>query len=674
VLRITTKATTKVATKVEGAARIGIDTGGTFTDFVCLEGGKLRIHKRRSTPDDPSRSILEGIAQLSGKQPPSEVVQGSTVATNAVLERKGARVALVVTAGFEDVLAIGRQTRPELYNLFVPPRRPLVDPGLVFGVTERIDVSGVPLVRLDETALAQLAQNLLANQVDIVAVCFLHSYAYPAHEHGAAQLLRRAGLRVCSSNEILPEYREFERWSTTVVNAYIAPLMDQYLGRLEQRLAGSRLRIMQSNGGSISAAAARTQPVRTVLSGPAAGLVGAHAVAREAGFNRIISFDMGGTSTDVSLVDGDLSTTTDTVIGDFPVRLPILDIHTVGAGGGSVATLDAGGALRVGPQSAGAVPGPACYGTGDQFTVTDANLLLGRLEPEYFLGGRMPLDKERAQSIAASLAGRLKLSIPKLAEGVVRVANANMERAIRVVSVQRGYDPREFTLVAFGGAGGMHACALADQLEIGTVLVPRYAGVLSALGMLQADVTKDYSVSVLKRGTALSASELRRRFVPLVAEAQRALRLEGFSPGRQVIARLLDVRYAGQSYEIEVPFSPEYSREFHRRHDRLYGYSDPLRPTEVVNLRVTASGITDKPRLPRSSSQPNRPQPTSTRLVWFGGRRAWTSFFRWPTLPPGAHASGPAIVTGDEATVVVLPGFRFSVDAFGNLIIRRTTR
>jgi N-methylhydantoinase A/oxoprolinase/acetone carboxylase beta subunit len=599
------------------------------------------------------------------------VVHGSTVATNAVLERKGAGVALVVTAGFEAVLAIGRQTRPELYNLFVPPRRPLVDQHLVFGVTERIDVSGKPLVRLDETALEQLAQHLLANQVDIVAVCFLHSYAYPAHEHRAAHLLRRAGLRVCASHEILPEYREFERWSTTVVNAYIAPLMDQYLSRLEQRLAGSRLRIMQSNGGSISAAAARSQPVRTVLSGPAAGLVGARAVAREAGFNRIISFDMGGTSTDVSLIDGALSTTTDTVIGDFPVRLPILDIHTVGAGGGSIATIDTGGALRVGPQSAGAVPGPACYGTGNQFTVTDANLLLGRLEPEHFLGGRMPLDTDRAQKVATSLAARLKLSIPELAEGVVRVANANMERAIRVVSVQRGHDPREFTLVAFGGAGGMHACALADQLEIGTVLVPRYAGVLSALGMLQADVTKDYSASVLERSTALSASELRRRFVPLVAEARRALRLEGFSLGRQEIARLLDVRYAGQSYEITVPFSAAYAREFHRRHQRLYGYSDPTRPTEVVNLRVTASGITDKPRLPRASCRRNRPLPSMTRLVWFGGRRLMTSFYRWQEFRPGAHASGPAIVTGDEATVVISPKFAFSVDRSGNLILRR---
>ena len=653
--------------------RIGVDTGGTFTDFVCLRGGRLEVFKCRSTPEDPSRAILDGLGLLSGKSIALEAVHGSTVATNAVLERRGARVALVATEGFEDVLHIGRQNRPELYNLFVPPRRPLVETGLVFGVPERLDASGQVLTAVNVAAVDELAARLRMREVDIVAVCLLHSYVNPAHELKVTERLRRAGLRVCASHEVLPEYREFERWSTTVVNAYVTPLIDNYLANLEQRLKGSPLHIMQSNGGSISAAAARAQAVRTVLSGPAAGVVGARAVARAAGFDRIISFDMGGTSTDVSLIDDAVTMTTDSVIGDFPVRLPMIDIHTVGAGGGSIAVRDSGGALRVGPRSAGARPGPACYGTGEELTVTDANLLLGRLEADYFLGGRMALDSERARKVARGLAAAFKLSVPELAEGVVRVANANMERALRVVSVARGHDPREFALLAFGGAGGMHACELAERLEIPTVIVPRYAGVLSALGMLLADVTKDYSSSVLCRSDSISHPELMKRFAPLLRTAKRELEREGFRRTRQVIECLVDVRYAGQSHEITVPFSDAYRRTFNKRHQQLYGYSDPARPTEIVALRVKASGITDKPDLSHSPERITRPQPASVRPARFGGRMVPTAFYRWDDLTAGARAPGPAVVTGGEATAVIPPAFAFKVDRFGNLIVRRKT-
>jgi N-methylhydantoinase A/oxoprolinase/acetone carboxylase beta subunit len=366
---------------VSALPRFGIDTGGTFTDFVRLDRNGLSIHKVRSTPDDPSRAILTGLGELAPNATRVDVVHGSTVATNAVLERKGAKVALVATDGFEDVVRIGRQTRPELYNIFVPPPRPIVDPSLTFGVVERLDAAGQTLVAVDDSSVSRLVPLLHERGAEIVAVCLLHSYTNPAHEQRVAQYLRETGWQVCTSHEVLPEYREFERWSTTVVNAYVTPLIDRYLGALERELEGSRLAIMQSNGGSISASAARAQAVRTVLSGPAGGVVGARAVAREAGFPRIISFDMGGTSTDVSLVDDAIATTTDSKVGDFPVRLPVIDIHTVGAGGGSIAHVDSGGALRVGPQSAGAVPGPVCYGTGTELTVTDANLLLGRLDP-----------------------------------------------------------------------------------------------------------------------------------------------------------------------------------------------------------------------------------------------------------------------------------------------------
>ncbi|MEZ5316279.1 MAG: hydantoinase/oxoprolinase family protein [Vicinamibacterales bacterium] len=649
--------------------RFGIDTGGTFTDFVRLGPDGLVVHKVRSTPDDPSRGILEGVGDLTGTRAGLDVVHGSTVATNAVLERRGARVALFATRGFEDVLRIGRQTRPALYDIFVPPRRPIVDPALTVGVPERLGADGAVVEPLDLTAVDEAAGRARAAGADVAAVCLLHAYANPVHERAVVERLRAAGWLACASHEVLPEYREFERWSTTAVNAYVAPLMARYLSRLEAALEGSRLAIMQSNGGSIIASAARVQAVRTVLSGPAAGVVGARAVAAAAGFPRVISFDMGGTSTDVSLVDGEIGLTTDAVIGDFPVRLPMIDIHTVGAGGGSIASVDTGGALRVGPESAGAQPGPACYGVGTALTVTDANLLLGRLDPEYFLGGRMSLVPDRARDAADGLAATLDLGVDELAEGVVRVANANMERAIRVVSVERGHDPRRFALVAFGGAGGMHACELARRLEMRTVIVPRHAGVLSALGMILADVTRDYSASVLEPTDAIRPRDLDRRFAPLVHAARRELRAEGFPAARQVIQRFVDVRYVGQSYEITLPYAPGYRQAFDAIHGRVYGYSNPRRATELVNIRVTATGVTTKPTLPyRRPGRARRPVPEAIRPGRFDGRTVKVAFHRWSALEPGAAGRGPAVIAGGEATVVVPPDFVFRVDGFGNVI------
>ena len=679
---------------MKSATRIGVDTGGTFTDLVCLRDGQLAVHKCRSTPEDPARSILHGANQLlklekkpglSGRDSSAnalEIVHGSTVATNSVLERKGARVALVTTEGFEDVLHIGRQTRRELYNFFVAARRPLVEPNLIFGIPERLDAEGRILQPLDRHGLQRLVKHLRSaalrkashvngELIDIVAVCFLHSYANPIHERRAAEELRRAGFSVCASHEVLPEYKEFERWSTTVLNAYVTPVMEKYLAKLEQKFGASKLRIMHSNGGCISAAAARAQAVRTVLSGPAAGVVGARAVAKAAGFSRIISFDMGGTSTDVSLMADAIATTTESVVGDFPMRLPILDIHTVGAGGGSIATRDSGGALRVGPQSAGADPGPACYGTGTALTVTDANLLLGRLDPRYFFGGRMTLHPERARTLAEKMAARFGISPLQLADGILRVANANMERALRVVSVGRGNDPREFVLVAFGGAGGMHAAELAARLEIRTVLVPRHAGVLSALGMLLADVKQDYAKSVLQHSVKTAHEELVTLFKPLIRQAKRWLAAEGFRRDR-LIELLLDLRYVGQSYEITVPFTRHYRRAFDAQHQRLYGYANPDRPTEIVNVRVTASGLTAKPRLSRGRMHVARCKPASIQPAWFNGRKAQTAFYVWDSLNPGGYGSGPAVITGSEATVVVPPRFKFKIDGFSNVIIQQS--
>jgi N-methylhydantoinase A/oxoprolinase/acetone carboxylase beta subunit len=651
------------------ALRLGIDTGGTFTDFVRISGDELVVHKVRSTPADPSQAILAGIAELSRDGRTADLVHGSTVATNAVLERKGAKVALVATDGFQDVLRIGRQTRPELYNIFVPAPRPIVDADLTFGLVERLDADGRVLEPVDERGLQPVIDAVRSGRAEIAAVCLLHAYANPAHERQVAEHLQAAGVEVITSHQVLPEYREFERWSTTAVSAFVTPLIGRYLGRLEADLGSTRLSIMQSNGGSISAAAARAQAVRTVLSGPAAGVVGARAVARAAGFQRIIAFDMGGTSTDVSLVDGRIATTTESKIGDFPVRLPVIDIHTVGAGGGSIAAVDSGGALRVGPESAGADPGPVCYGAGDRLTVTDANLLLGRLDPAYFFGGRMALDLDRTERVAREVAKRLKLSVLELAEGIVRVANANMERAIRVVSVERGHDPRRFALLAFGGAGGMHACEIARRLEIASVVVPRHAGVLSALGMLVADVVRDYSASVLRPSAELSSRDLERSLAPLVAQAHQELASEGFDRGRRQVETFVDARYVGQSYEITLPVTRDYRARFDREHGRLYGYSNAARATEVVAVRVRAAGITVKPKLPwNRPARAARATPASVGRGRFDGRVHPVGHFRWDDLPPGAAGHGPAVITGGEATVVIPPDFRFHVDGHRNIV------
>jgi N-methylhydantoinase A/oxoprolinase/acetone carboxylase beta subunit len=698
--------------------RIGIDTGGTFTDFVRVDERGIAVHKLRSTPHDPSLAILAGIRELAPGQPDA-ITHGSTVATNAVLERKGVRVALVTTAGFEDVLLIGRQTRPELYNIMVAPRRPLIEPGMTFGVRERLAADGSVVTPLEDPEIARLIAALRSAQAASVAVCLLHSYANPAHEKRLAEALTEAGFTVSASHSILPEYREFERWSTTAVNAYVTPLMASYLMRLESGLTSvprrlepsgesaadgtteavpssesgiassepcslgpvpsslgpvPSLRIMQSNGGSISARHASRVAVQTILSGPAAGVVGAQAVGAASGFTRLVTFDMGGTSTDVSLIDGAIGTTNESLVGDIPVRLPVLDIHTVGAGGGSIAYLDSGASLRVGPRSAGADPGPVCYGKGAELTVTDANLLLGRLAPEYFLGGRMALDLPRARAIAKSLAKQLKLTERALAEGIIRIANANMERAIRVVSVQRGFDPRDFALLAFGGAGGLHACDLAASLNIATVLIPRHSGVLSALGMLLADVVKDYSASVLKPASTVTGSTLREAFAPLLAHAQADLAAEGFQGADITLEPSLDMRYKGQAYEISVPFAPDFHEAFHRSHQKLYGYANPARATEIVQLRVKATGRTHKPSLtpPHSPIEPvPLPEPTAIRPAIFDKRAIPTPIFHRDNLTPGMSGVGPALIITGQSTNIITPSFRWSIDAPGTLVAEK---
>jgi N-methylhydantoinase A len=674
--------------------RIAIDTGGTFTDCLFVRAGRLEILKVPSTPRNPAQAIGEALKKiLSGTtiaEPQSlDLTCGTTVGTNAVLERRGGRVALVTTAGFEDVIEIGRQARPRLYDFLVERPPPLVLRERRFGLRERIGADGRVLVRLSLGEIARIVRRVTKCGADSVALCLLFSFQHPRHEQMAARRLRAAGLPVSVSCEILPEFREFERTSTTVVNAYLVPVMSRYLEEMEALATReistrrprekTQVRVMQSSGGIMSARAAAREPVRTILSGPAGGVLGAQYVAERAGFSGIISFDMGGTSTDVALVESELRTTNESSISGLPVAVPMLDIHTVGAGGGSIARFDRGGALRVGPESVGADPGPIAYGRGEQPAVTDAHLVLGRLGAEGLLGGEFRLDEQRVREWMGRLLRiqRSRIAVEQFAQGVLDVADATMERAIRVISVERGYDPRDYTLVAFGGAGGMHACGLAAALDMRRVLIPKLPGALSALGILRADVTKDFSHTILLAAPTVGgvAAALRRAFAPLEVRGMREMCSEGFAARRVRIERLLDVRYVGQAYELTVPAAGDFLKYFHRQHERLYGYADAARPVEVVNVRARLIGATPKPELPRSkiAKAECRGAIASVRRVFFGGRAVSTRLYDRTRLRAGNRFSGPAIVAEYSATTVVPPGWRARLDAFENILMTRAS-
>jgi N-methylhydantoinase A len=671
--------------------RIGIDIGGTFTDFVLFDpaSGSLQTFKRLSTPHDPAEAVLAGLGDwlsvigdqsslTAHRSPLTEIVHGSTVATNALLERKGARTAFIATAGFRDLLAIGRQNRSHLYDFFTDRPEPLVPAEMRLEVAERVDRHGNVLTPLDPVRLAPLIDRLRQASVESVAVCLLFSFANPSHERRVGDALRQAGLLASLSSEILPEFREYERASTTAINAYVSPVLDRYIGRLAEQLQGVDFRIMQSNGGSISAAQARREAVRSILSGPAGGAVGAFHVAQAAGFERVLTFDMGGTSTDVALCDGGIRVTSEGEIGGLPVRIPIIDIHTVGAGGGSIAAVDLGGALRVGPQSAGADPGPACYGRGgDLPTVTDANLVLGRLPADRFLGGEMALDAAAAEAALTRLAAAAQLvPAPDLspaqtaALGVVQIANAHMERALRVISVERGHDPADFALLSFGGAGGLHACDLARALGVRTVIVPPGASTLSAFGMLVADVVKDYVQTVMLAGS-VGYEELEELAAALAQRGLADVAAEGVPADRITLYPQLDVRYRGQAYELTIPLTPDFATAFHAEHQRVYSHSQPAAALEIVNLRLRAVGAVPRPVLP--AAEPGDPDPNAAFL---GQRPAVLAtglsevpLYDGAVLHPGHTIAGPAVVVYKDTTVFLSTGDRAVMDRHFNLVV-----
>jgi len=651
---------------------IGIDTGGTFTDFVFQDGSGWGVYKILSTPADPAEAVLAGLRHIAG-QAPKQLVHGSTVATNALLERKGATTAIIANKGFEDLIEIGRQNRTRLYDLAYRREPSIVPENLRFGVKGRVLSTGEILEDLTEDDLRSLAVKVKASNASSIAVCLLFSYLNPAHEKRVRELFRDTALHVSLSHEIVPEFREYERTSTTVINAYVSPKVKDYIAHLRGSLeAHDSLRIMQSNGGAISAEIAMRESVRTILSGPAGGAVGALELGRLAGFERLISFDMGGTSTDVSLIDGGLTLTLEASVAGHPLKTPMIDIHTVGAGGGSIAFVDRGGSLKVGPQSAGADPGPVCYGRGTEITVTDANLYLGRLVPQHFLGGRMQLAVDRLDEAMGRLAAQIGLSKIELAEGILAVANTTMERAIRVISVERGFDPREFTLFAFGGAGGMHAAYLARCLDIQRVLIPPNPGILSAIGMLMADVVKDYSLTVMLAAAEVDWSGLRALFRPLEQKGIEELIGEGLTAELISLERFLDMRYQGQSYEIIVPFDEDYAHGFHRLHQQQYGYADQGKPLEIVNIRLRARGVPNKPEfvaIDGKSAVVGKDVYLGAQEVVFDHQPVRTDIIDRQKLCAGNRLKGPAILVEYSSTLVLPPFVEAFVDDFGNVVM-----
>lgn len=651
---------------------IGVDTGGTFTDFVYKEGDRWGVYKVLSTPSNPAQAVLEGLRGLSeGKN--KQIIHGSTVATNAILERAGARTALITNKGFEDIIEIGRQNRTRLYDLAYRKEPHIIPAKLRFGLYGRILQTGEELRPLDMETAKDIVFRLKELDIESVAVCFLFSYVNPLHEKKIRELLEHSDLQVSLSHEILAEFREFERTSTTVINAYVSPKMQRYIGHLTDNLdAGDSLGIMQSNGGSISVETAMKESVRTILSGPAGGVVGAYEIAKMAGYTKLITFDMGGTSTDVSLIDKDLSLTLESNISGYPVKVPMIDIHTVGAGGGSIARLDDAGALKVGPESAGADPGPICYGKGDGITVTDANLYLGRLISEHFLGGRMTLKQERLDFYFKKMIENTELSAQELSEGILDVTNAAMERAIRVISVERGYDPREFTLFSFGGAGGMHAAFLARLLSIPKVLFPQNPGILSAIGMLMADVVKDYSLTVMQNQENVTFASLSGMFQNIEDKGDKDLQAEGISKEKILLERYLDMRYEGQSYEIIVPFDADYVERFHKLHEKTYGYRNEDKAIEIVNIRLRARGMPEKPKFKKATKMAKKISAEAflgEQEVVFDHRRMRTKIIAREKLKSGNRIDAPAVVVEYSSTLVIPPFASAHVDEYGNIVM-----
>lgn len=668
-----------------GRYRVSIDIGGTFTDFVVAdkEASRAFTGKVLSTPHNPAEGVLTGLRELIPDPPQIDfIVHGTTVGLNAFLERKGTRVLLITTAGLRDSYSIARGDRKELYALQYQKPQRLVPRRDVREVRERLKWDGSVFEPLQEEDFQPIVDNIKAEGIQAVAVCFIHAYRNPEHELRAREILQHAvpGLSVTLSHEVAREWREYERASSAVMNAYIAPIVERYLDSLqkEMRDLGVRpiLHVMQSNGGVMTAAAAQQHPVQTLLSGPVGGTIGSAALSKVMERPNLLCVDMGGTSFDMSLiVNGQPNVSAETELEGLPLLMSLVDIHTIGAGGGSLAWLEAG-ALRVGPQSAGAMPGPACYGRGGaEPTVTDANLYLKRLDPSYFLGGAMELDEAAAARVIEGMARRLNLEPVTFAQGMLSVINAKMADAMRTITVKQGIDPREYSLVAFGGAGPMHAVWLAEELDIGEIIVPWSPGTFSAWGMLQTDIRHDLTQTFYHPVAGLEPARLEREYAELQSQGQAVLHEEGVGPSEMYFRRSADMRYVGQEYSVNVPLSADglglggVTDTFHNAHRTRYGHSTPGAPVEFVNLRLAALGRIGGEALGFQPPETGRDPALGTRAVVFAGRAHETRILLRRRLPPGAHYGGPLIIEEDTATTVVPPGYGARVDPLGNILI-----
>jgi N-methylhydantoinase A len=673
------------------AWRVGVDSGGTFTD-ICLfndETGAVAVWKVPSTPSDPSHGIAAGVAEGVGRigAEPRDVTyfgHGTTVSTNALIQHRGAKTGLITTGGFRDLLEIGRQKRPDLYDIQVDKPPVLVTRDLRREVPERVRHDGTVETPLDETALRAAIRYLRDAKVEAVAVCFLYGFVAASHEAIAARILAEEfpAAFACISHQVAPEFREFERMSTAVVNAYLGPVMQAYIRRLAGRLVALGMtaapHLTQSNGGVISFEQAAALPVRTVLSGPSTGVVGAREVGRQAGIFDTITFDMGGTSTDVALLSGgECRLASEAVVHGYPIKAPMLDIHTVGAGGGSIAFVDSGGLLKVGPRSAGADPGPVCYGRGaTEPTVTDANVVLGTLNPVALLGGRMKVRHDLATDSITGLASQLGLDPMQTAQGIISVVTANMARAIRVISVQRGYDPRDYTLIAFGGAGPLHAARLARELEIRRILVPVSPGILCAMGLLLTDLRTDFALTRLTLLDEAAWPVLQDAFATLTARAEAWFEAENIPHHARRVVRTVDMRYAGQNYELPIALTggagPQ-ATAFAAAHQRLYGFAADDEPVQLVTFRVEASAVVPKATFAAHSDTGPNPidAVTGHRRVWLpeAGGFIDTPIYERTKLRPGNVIAGPAVIEQMDATTVVLPGMTARVEPYLNLIL-----
>ncbi|HID20418.1 MAG TPA: hydantoinase/oxoprolinase family protein [Methanophagales archaeon] len=652
---------------------ISTDIGGTFTDFVIFDGEKIRTFKVPSTPEKPELAIQNGLERLATA---SLFSHGTTIATNAVLERKGARIGLITTKGFADVLKIGRQKRSHLYKFDSTRPKPLIDN--YFEIPERVSSKGEVIMSLAKEEIPAVVERLKAQGIDSVAICFLFSFLNPENEKIVRDSLLKNGISVSCSSEVLPEFREYERTSTTVLDAYLKRIVEGYVTNMDAILAKKgteQFYVMQSNGGVVKAGVVKKKPVNMLLSGPAGGVAASKFLSELVGIDNLITFDMGGTSADVStVVNGNLSWTSEGSIDGLPIKMPVVDIVTVGAGGGSIAWLDEGGALRVGPESAGASPGPICYGLGGKdVTVTDCDLLCGFVNPNYFLGGEMVLDVKKAKRGVEKFANEIGISYEDTILGVWKVVNSNMNKAIRMVSVEKGLDVRDFSLIAFGGAGPVHAAALAKELSIPKVIVPYASGVFSAYGIMVSDVQLDYSrTKILRvRGAEIEAEEFVKETIEdFVAEAERELTEQDIDFEDAMLLPSLDMRYVGQSYEINVCFNgiKEARKRFHMSHSRLYGYSMPAEDVEIVNIRLRVIASRAKPEPPKTSGEA-KGKPVEHREVLFEEGRETTPVYRREDLPAYFEHEGAAIIEGKDSTVVVLPGMSFSVDGYGDIVI-----